>query len=293
MKPQPSRPPFVLIPLLLLVGMGLIWGMAGCGLLPPEVVGMFFPPSREAASENINRAVKSLADGDLTRADYFIAEAVRGYGEPLSGGVATVARQLTRQGRAARAVQLIDSITERRPDIARSPLLLAALAEAYSKAGDNTRAAQTLQNAQKCAGEALQAARSARPPAKPEVLNAVMEAAGFWEDAAAPESGAKAIDAAREALRLLPDDPQTLNLLGYLLADKGTTPAQWRESLTLTRQALTLVQKANAAIRAGPSRLSPTRMGGPYTATGILPGRVACLPKRLRATRTRPRFTTT
>jgi Flp pilus assembly protein TadD len=39
---------------------------------------------------------------------------------------------------------------------------------------------------------------------------------------------------------LAPNDPDLLNMVGYTLADEGTTPAEWREALLLTRRALDL-----------------------------------------------------
>jgi tetratricopeptide (TPR) repeat protein len=48
----------------------------------------------------------------------------------------------------------------------------------------------------------------------------------------------KAVEAYRAALKAAPDEPVALNVLGYTLADRGTTPAEFAEAVELTRKAV-------------------------------------------------------
>ena len=176
-------------------------------------------------------AIDAFREGKPAAANRLLADAARAAGGASSGYI-QVAKHLSERGHPQDAINFLDARLKK-PDLAWDPMLWATLAEAAAKAGDTARAKQADEEAARRAGEII---RSAAGDAKGErdAVPRLLQAGLYYER----RDARRAIEAFREALRRAPDDPITLNALGYTLADRGTTEGEFAEALQLTREAL-------------------------------------------------------
>ena len=232
------RPPYALLPFLMILTGAVLWGMAGCGLTPGifgaqtagqaaaersaqiHLVVADFKGGREAAGQNALRRIVADAGGS--------SEA---YVEVASG--------LTENNCAPEAARfLADAVRNR--ELAKDPLLWTALAEAYGSANNSAQAAVASSEAARRA-DAILSTADQPVPGQSEAARAAaalfLEASRFYSDRKQPEAALKTV---RAAYRLMRDDPLTLNALGYTLADLGTTSKDIEEAVQMTRQAVSL-----------------------------------------------------
>lgn len=233
-----QRVSLTLLPLvLLLVGLLISWPLLGALGFGKGMASLVPRAALEReADERVDRAVAALTAGNTAAGDQAIRQAILLWGGG-SGAFAEIGRKLTAQGRAADAVRLLAEAT-RDKTLNTDPALWAALADAYEKAGNTAQAEPARAEANQraaaimaTAGKGVPASGSALTPEAIRFLQVGLYYSEIARDAP------NAIIALREALRLAPKAPETLNALGYTLADKGTTGADFEEALRLTRQA--------------------------------------------------------
>jgi predicted Zn-dependent protease len=152
-----------------------------------------------------------------------------------------VAQRLLEAGRPADAAQFLGRVL-RDPDrgVAWDPWLWSVLADAWTKTDDRKQAAQAAAEAATRARAILGdigAAEAGEPEAgEPGAVRRFLQAGSYFLEVR--EDTSRALLALREAVRRAPDNPETLNALGYALADKGKTREEFQEALKLTRLAL-------------------------------------------------------
>ncbi len=122
-------------------------------------------------------------------------------------------------------------------DGARDPLAWGTLALAARASHDDALVARADSQARGIADDILKTSGKATP-GDTAALKRFQNAGLYLSEKELGDDPKKAIQALREALRLAPEDKEALNALGYTLADRGETPAERDEAVTLTRQAL-------------------------------------------------------
>jgi Tfp pilus assembly protein PilF len=236
-----GAPRLPLLPLLLTLSL-IFWLISGgCTLLSSR----FYPRTPEqqerVAQERIEFALKSLERGDSGAADKALNDAVRVM-ENNSRAVEWVAAEVTRRGRPAAAVRILDRAMKN-PDVAASPRVWVRLAEAHDKAGDTAQAGPAAEEAERRAAAILATAGKLAPLKRETAPSQTLSQAvqrfrqtGLYYRYDKNDAE-KTFLAFREVMRLLPGDPVAKNDLGYFLADLGTTTEQFDEALYLTRVA--------------------------------------------------------
>jgi Flp pilus assembly protein TadD len=237
------RPPFSLLPLLLLVWGLVVWGMVGCGLLPTP-----FGVQGDTASQVA--AVKAALDrGDTRAADLAMerwARALVQAGATPSAAYAAVGATMTRAGQGTAAARFLERASKQ-AETSWDPMLWSALAEAYRSANNRAQVAPTEAEADRRAEAILSGIGGTSKDTPSEAARRQMQAGLYYSGV--KNDTARALRALREAYRLQPDDPETINALGYTLADKGTTREEIDEAVVLTRRAAKM-DVDNPALRA-------------------------------------------
>jgi tetratricopeptide (TPR) repeat protein len=185
-------------------------------------------------------AVEALRQQKTDVANAAMEDAVRLMGND-SNAYTRMAKELIQSGNAIHAVRLLEKATQQ-ATISADPLLWATLAQAYHLVGNEEQKEQAEQQAQERA-KAVEELIGKFQPAKNgdlsvelrNVVQRLFQAGSYYSDIVG--EGQRSFAVLREALRLLPDNPFTLNALGYTLADKGTAPEHFQEAVQLTRQA--------------------------------------------------------
>lgn len=224
-----------------------LWAAGGgCGLAP--VGGLSGGSASAQLCDTIARAVESLKQGDSGAGMGYINQAVRDAGD-TGAAAAAAGAELIRLGRSPEAAQFLQTWVNKRPDAAWDPMLWVTLGQAQRSAGDTKAAEKADAEAKNRAEGVMKEMGRYEPTRSPLTLPKTREAASRFLRVGAyytsfEGEGAfdfkRGIEAFREALRLLPDDPQVLNALGYNLADKGSTPAEYDEALAKTKRAAEL-----------------------------------------------------
>lgn len=111
--------------------------------------------------------------------------------------------------------------------------------ERYTQALQICMAANRFDLVKEYATRGIQACKDS-PPTERAVLYSQLANADVEMQEPAPQS--QAIEAARRAYELAPDDPLNQNMLGYLLADNRTDPQDLNEAETLICRAMTSVK---------------------------------------------------
>lgn len=226
-----------------------LWAGVFCALMPltsgctpPAPVTSTLIPRGERfqlADGFVKEAVGAYNTGDVSKGDAAAQRAVILFTSTLTGdfsdeGYIEVAKRLAAKGRPQDAVRLLDPLTTDKR-VADDPLLWATLADVARQAANAPRAEQAQLNASAAARKIVAAFGSTPPGGAAAVKQAERASrAGQYFDEHTKEY-AKALRAYREAHRLLPNDPFTRNNLGYLLAERGTTAAEFEEAVRLTR----------------------------------------------------------
>lgn len=245
---------------LLAVFAAVLLGTAGCVL--PRVNAPVGPSEEDQrfAMERVNAAAEALRTrGDTTAAMNAVKEAFQLYGGGEadlygngSSAASLIGRQLIDRGQPVFAARyLSDAVKDEK--MAQDPLLWSTLAQAYLVSGDSKNGLSAEQEAERRADAILAQIGKFQPttgqPPSPELQRMVQgffHAGTYFSDIRQePEKSFKVL---REALRLLPDNPLTLNQLGYTLADRGTTPEHFREALTHTRRAAEQMPRNGAVV---------------------------------------------
>ena len=206
------------------------------------------PPAERTrlADTAIADAVTAYNAGNLERGDAGLKRAVILLTSGLDGGFSdegyiAVAKRIMERGRPQDAIRLLEPLT---PDkrVAWNPVLWATLADAAEQASIPLRAAEARARAKQTAEFITQEFGATVPMAKDRAMEKAERAsrAGAYFDAYAKDYP-RALEACREAYRLLPNDLYVANNLGYLLAEHGTTPDDYKEAVRLTQ---TVVEKA-------------------------------------------------
>lgn len=240
MNKKNSRPPYVLLPMLLVMTGFWMWNLGVFSGGSPLAGGLFAPANPDQVEEAIRAAVVTQRAGDTRNANAQLLDAARTAGG-RSADYVFVAHDLIRRGGdlAAPAVTLLNGAT-RDKDLAWDPLLWANLGAAYRKADDGARAAQMDTRAEQAAATLFGTIGSKPASTNDQKAKAerLAELGTYYTDF--KKDPERAIQVYRAAYDLAPDDAGTLNNLGFILADKGTTPAELTEGLKLTERAAQL-----------------------------------------------------
>lgn len=220
------RRQIVILLLVLSLPAFLLLSMPGCSLGPRGTV---------------EEAVQSFERGDSDAANRALEAVVRERGGG-SEAYSLVAKRLADRGRPAEAATFLETaVKEKR--LKNEPFLWATLADVARKAGDTARA-EDAETQAKTSAAAMMRTIGTAPVGDMEAAQRFIQL-GFYLYEHAKQMPS-ALLAWREAYRLAPQDPRVLNTLGYMLADNGTTPAEFDEALTLTRQAVERIRAATA-----------------------------------------------
>jgi tetratricopeptide (TPR) repeat protein len=222
---------------LLLLG-GLV-ALTGCAL-SPLTGSLVSPRDRQIeASERVAEAVQRLKkDGDSAGANQLLADAVRLL-EPLGSGAGRVevARQLMEYGQPGTAWKLLEPLTHK-PETQDDPLLWGMLALSAQKAGMNEQQERAQKQASELADAALAQVGKTLPADaadRRKRASLYMSVSRYFTESAPDPQ--KAIRASEEALRLF-ESFETLNSLGFTLADQGSKPGDFERAVMLTYKAL-------------------------------------------------------
>ncbi len=209
--------------LLLLFCLALGALMAGCAATRRDAAQLFARALTAALGEEL--------EGSRCEAPPLVGARGRAAGGGSNAHI-EAAQRLSRHGRAADAVNFLDAAL-RRKELSWDPMLWAALSDAAAKLGDTARAKQAGEEAARRAD--MIAGATAAGKGGRDAVARLLQAGLYYERR---EDKSRAVAALREALRRAPGDPSILNNLGYVLADKGDSPADFAEALRLTRQAV-------------------------------------------------------
>lgn len=203
-------------------------------------------PRRDVETEvrdSIDGALGAYREGNARAASGYLDGAIRtlvNAGQGRTRAHVLVASRLEEQGRPADAVNFLQAALKDR-EMAWDPMLWATLAEGFTKIGDTARAKEAEAEAESRAarivdGTGIEAhARGARKYPEGERF---LQAGWFYHER---RDLARALLAWRRAVAAEPKNPEYLNMLGYTLADEGTTRAEWEEALELTGAAMRLM----------------------------------------------------
>ncbi|MBC7809309.1 MAG: hypothetical protein H7145_24505 [Akkermansiaceae bacterium] len=192
------------------------------------------------ADDSIGRAIASFNEGDQGKGDAHLHRAVILLTTSLSDdfndeGFIQVAQRIASLGRPNDAIRLLEPLTKDER-VAGDPRLWAALADAANKAANTSRATEAERRAKMEADKIVASFGIAAPDsAKAPKQAALATYAGQYFSEFAEKDYPKALQAYREAHRLMPKDPVIKNNLGYMLADHGASPADFDEAVRLTR----------------------------------------------------------
>ncbi len=243
MNQNPRRPRFFLLPLVLLAWSLALLASTVLGGYFEERGGIFGAPSPEAQARvldtGVTRAVAFATDGNSDAAVNALAGTVHNLGETSEAYVAT-GRLVTGRGEPKLAVRFLTTATANKA-LSWDPNLWAALANAQTQTGDTNGAAKSAREADASALAAFGQAGKTQPGQSQEQIEQAARflSVGSYFQTVKKDNG-NAARAYREAVRIAPNHYLTLNNLGYLLADTGTTKAEWTEALQLTRRAVEL-----------------------------------------------------
>ena len=176
--------------------------------------------------EGVQMARKALASHD--------GPALASRAGELLGGDASLAEPLSRTflaaDKPALAVALLLPVTEH-PSGKNDPLAWGALTRAARAAKDTALASRADAEAKRTGEAALGEKKS---------FGLLKDAGLYFAAADLGDDPQKAFLALRAALALAPKDPELLNALGYTLAERGATPAEFSEAVALTLRAVKL-----------------------------------------------------
>jgi len=243
MRDRTPLPPFTYRYAIMSIAAVLTLVLVGCTSGVPITTAWIPTQQRmEAADTAASEAVDAFNKGQQSQGDAALTCAVVLLTETTDGafsdeGFIEVAKRIAAKSRPQDAVRLLEPLTKD-ANVAKDPLLWGTLSHVVSLAGGNSpRAEAAAKEAEKRAQAVLQQAGGPAPKAADLVsLESLFLHTGRYYDECVKDYP-KALQAYREARRLLPKDPITANMLGYELADRGTTPGDFAEALQLTDQA--------------------------------------------------------
>lgn len=234
-----QRPPFALLPFLLLISASIAsWAVVSGGLGLMNKAMIVSPQMQQrAVSAQVAASLAALAKGKTDQSDQIAAQVVKMLGGS-SDAYVVVGEEMMRQGHPSEAARLLMGATQK-GEINWDPRLWSTLAKAYAGAG-NTAGARSARTQAAQRGEAVLQEIGKNAPVTsaeitPETLKFLQTGLYFTDEANNVQSGLRAL---REAHRLMPTHPLILNALGYTLADKGSTKAEFEEARRLTLQAV-------------------------------------------------------
>ncbi|MBC8136792.1 MAG: hypothetical protein H8F28_12985 [Fibrella sp.] len=193
------------------------------------------------ADDAISQAIAAFNKGDQAKGDSYLHRAVILLTGPLSSdfndeGFIQVAQRIAALGRPNDAIRLLEPLTQDKR-VAGDPRLWAALAEAAKKAANTQRADEAEARAQQEADKIVAGFGSIRPKTAKAQKQAILATyVGQYYSEFAKKDYVKALQAYRQAHRLMPDDLHIKNNLGYMLADQGSGPKDFEDAVKLTRE---------------------------------------------------------
>lgn len=233
-----TTPPRLFLPLVLLLWSAIsLWAIlsGGCGLTSLSTAAGQ-ARAQEQFDQAVGRAIAAFTRGD-TRAAGDALRSAASQGGDRGATYAQIGQDLVRRGHAKEAAAFLQAAVEK-PEPAADPTLWATLAEAYRQTGNGRKADASDRQAKTRAENIYRTIDRSRRRADGPAIARLLSAGAYYGDHAGDL--ARALEVLREAARLAPDEPVTLNALGYTLADKGTTTEQRSEALALTRKAARL-----------------------------------------------------
>ncbi len=222
------------VPLILLAATLAFWVITAMSL---RVGGsLSAAASQEAVRRTVDEIVTNLKEGRTEQADALFNGWIRGVGGGSTAYIA-LASEITREGRPLDAARYL-SVATKNKEVNWDPMLWATLAEAQRKFSDTRQADQSEAEAERRAEAFVTASDQKAPKTKLKTLdriNRLNQVANYYSEV--KEEPSRSIALLEEALRL-DENAQTLNALGYTLADKGTTANHFDRAITLTKKAV-------------------------------------------------------
>ena len=224
------------VPLILLAATLIFWIITAMTLRVSGALDV--TASQEAIRRTVDDIVTSLKEGRPEQADALFNTSVR-----MAGGGSNVyialASEITKAGRPADAARYLTEATKNN-ETSWDPMLWHTLAEAQGKVNDTSQKALSEAEADRRAEAFLKTGDPKAPSGKantPDRIARLDQVAEYYI-VVKKETG-RGITLLEEALRLN-ENAQTLNDLGYNLADRGTTDEEFNRAVTLTKKAVAL-----------------------------------------------------
>lgn len=195
---------------------------------------------RTPLAENaVAEAVDAYNRGDTRRGDAVLNRAVMLLTDAApddfsDGGYIAVAKRLNEKGRPQDALRLLTPLTKDRR-VSGDPLLWAIIARSAQLSSDAAREAEAVERAKTEANRIVAAFGEAGGKQKATLAEQATRAGQYFDEYAPDYS--KALPSYREAYRLAPG-PATASRLGYTLANRGASPADFVEAVELTKKAV-------------------------------------------------------
>ncbi len=214
-----------------------LFALGGCAVATLRDPVTAYEQSLSAAFDAFQKGNTGAANQALNQATDMAALLYR----TKSVAYGQVAQRLLDAGRPAEAAQFLGRALHD-PDrgVAWDPWLWSILADAWTKTDDRKQAAQAAAEATARARAILGGIGAAEAgeagAGGTEAVRRLLQAGLYFLERR--EDTSRALLALREAVRRAPGNPETLNALGYALADKGKTREEFQEALELTRLAL-------------------------------------------------------
>ncbi|MES2462200.1 MAG: tetratricopeptide repeat protein [Armatimonadota bacterium] len=221
------------VPLILLAATLAFWVITAMSLRVGGALSA--TASQEAVRRTADDIVTSLKEGRTEQADALFNGWV-GIAGGSSNAYIALASEIIKAGRPMDAARYLTAATAKK-EVNWDPMLWATLAEAQNKVSDTGQSKLSAAEAERRA-EAFTKGEPKTPKAKVDTLdriNRLNQVAAYYSDIKKEPSRAVAL--LEEALRL-DENVQTLNALGYTLADKGSTTAEFNRAIELTKKAV-------------------------------------------------------
>jgi predicted Zn-dependent protease len=224
----------VTVPLILLAATLAFWVITAMSLRVGGALSA--TASQEAVRRAVDGIVTNLKEGRTEQADALFNGWIRGVGGGSSAYIA-LASEITKGGRPTDAARYL-AVATKNKDVNWDPMLWATLAEAQKKSNNTLEAGQSEAEADRRAEAFVSAGQQKAPKSKLDTLdriNRLNQVATYYSEIKNDPS--RSIPLLEEALRL-DENVQTLNALGYTLADKGSTNAHFERAVSLTKKAV-------------------------------------------------------
>ena len=222
------------VPLILLAATLAIWVITAMSLRASGVLSAATSP--EAVQRTVDDIITSLKEGRTDQADALFNSWVRVMGGG-SNAYTLLASEIIKQGHPADAARYLAAASKNNA-VNWDPMLWAILSEAQNKVSDTKQADQSAAEAERRATAFLKGDDPKATPGKPETsdrIDRLNQVAEYYSEVKKDPS--RSIALLEEALQL-EENTGTLNTLGYVLADKGSTNEDFNRAVSLTKKAV-------------------------------------------------------